>query len=72
MGEDRLMRASDYVHFDWCFPHTVDLVTERERQSERVKAKVMAEDALQCYTNINLDDLKAQPVCRTGRVSLAR
>lgn len=59
MGEDRLMWASDYPHFDCRFPHTVDLVTERENLSERVKAKIMGENALQFYTRINLDDLKS-------------
>ena len=59
MGEDRLMWASDYPHFDYRFPHTVDLITEREELPEHVKAKIMGENALQFYTRINMNDIKA-------------
>lgn len=58
LGEDRLMWASDYPHFDCRFPHTVDLVTNRTTLSERVKAKILGGNALHFYTRINLDDLK--------------
>ncbi len=58
MGEDRLMWASDYPHFDCRFPHTVDLITERDELSERVKAKIMGENALKFYTRINMNDIK--------------
>ncbi len=58
MGEDRLMWASDYPHFDCRFPHTVDFVTDRPELSERLKAKIMGENALKFYTRINLNDIK--------------
>ena len=57
LGEDRLMWASDYPHFDCRFPHTVDLVTGRDTLSERVKAKLMGENALAFYTRIDIDEL---------------
>jgi predicted TIM-barrel fold metal-dependent hydrolase len=57
LGENRLMWASDYPHFDCRFPHTVDLVTDRHTLSEDIKAKIMGQNALQFYRRIRSEDL---------------
>ena len=53
LGEDRLMWASDYPHFDCRFPDSVKLVAERETLSESLKRKLLAENARQFYTRLD-------------------
>ena len=49
VGEDRLVFASDYWHWDGTFPGAVAEMTERKDVSERVKRKVLGENAARLY-----------------------
>jgi uncharacterized protein len=49
VGEDVLLYASDYPHWDSDWPHTVSTVRERTDMSESLKRKVLGENALRFY-----------------------
>jgi len=53
VGEDHIIYASDYPHWDSEWPHTVDELMGREDIEPRVKAKILGQNALRFY------DLKA-------------
>ena len=53
LGEDNILYASDYPHWDSEWPHTVDELMKRDDLTARVKAKILGQNALQFY------DLKA-------------
>src|SRR2546422_10875637 len=57
VGEDNILYASDYPHWDSEWPHTVDELMKRDDLNARVKAKILGQNALRFY------DLKA-PVSR--------
>ncbi|HET9471383.1 MAG TPA: amidohydrolase family protein, partial [Usitatibacter sp.] len=45
LGEDRILMASDYPHFDSEYPHTVSTIRARKDLTERQKAKILGENA---------------------------
>jgi len=45
LGEDHILMASDYPHFDSEYPHTVATIRERSDLNERQKAKILGENA---------------------------
>jgi len=45
VGDERIVYASDYTHWDSSFPDSVRLIAERETLSEDQKAKVLGENA---------------------------
>jgi hypothetical protein len=45
LGEDRILMASDYPHFDSEYPHTVSTLRARSDLTERQKAKILGENA---------------------------
>ncbi len=49
IGEDVLLYASDYPHWDSDWPHTVSTVRERSDMPEALKRKVLGENALRFY-----------------------
>jgi len=49
VGEDVLLYASDYPHWDSDWPHTVKTVRERTDMSDQLKRKVLADNALRFY-----------------------
>ncbi len=49
MGEDVLLYASDFPHWDSSYPKSVKIVLERQDLSERQKRKVLAENARHFY-----------------------
>jgi len=49
MGEDVLLYASDFPHWDSNYPHSVKKVVERQDISDRQKQKVLAENARHFY-----------------------
>jgi uncharacterized protein len=49
IGEDKILFASDYPHWDGIFPHVVSTIRERKDISERAKAKILGENALRFY-----------------------
>jgi uncharacterized protein len=49
LGEDVLMYASDYAHWDCEFPNSVRKIGEREELTDTQKAKILRENALRCY-----------------------
>ena len=49
MGEDVLLYASDFPHWDSNYPHSVKKVVERQDISDRQKQKVLAENARHLY-----------------------
>jgi predicted TIM-barrel fold metal-dependent hydrolase len=53
IGEDHILYASDYPHWDSEWPHTVDELLKRKDLEPRVKAKILGQNALRFY------DLKA-------------
>jgi len=53
IGEDNILYASDYPHWDSEWPHTVDELMKRGDIEPRLKAKILGQNALRFY------DLKA-------------
>ncbi len=53
VGEDNILYASDYPHWDCEWPHTVDELMKRDDLNDCVKAKILGQNALRFY------DLKA-------------
>ena len=49
MGEDTIIYASDYPHWDCRFPESVRLIAENESIPERLKQKVLGENATRLY-----------------------
>jgi predicted TIM-barrel fold metal-dependent hydrolase len=49
VGEDVLLYASDYPHWDSDWPHTVKTVRERTDMTDQLKRKVLADNALRFY-----------------------
>jgi hypothetical protein len=45
LGEDHILMASDYPHFDSEYPHTVSTIRARKDLSERQKDKILGENA---------------------------
>ena len=52
MGEDRLIWASDYPHWDAKFPDTVEMITSRTTLTDAQKAKVLGKNAKQLFTRL--------------------
>ena len=48
-GEDHILYASDYPHWDSEWPHTVDELMKRGDLEPRVKAKILGQNALRFY-----------------------
>jgi len=48
-GDDRIVYASDYYHWDCPFPETVKLIAERGDLSERTKRRILGENAARLY-----------------------
>jgi uncharacterized protein len=49
VGEDQLLYASDYPHFDSEWPNTVRIVAGRDDLSASLKRKILGENALRFY-----------------------
>jgi predicted TIM-barrel fold metal-dependent hydrolase len=49
LGEDLIMYASDYAHWDCEFPHSVTKIDEREELTAGQKDKILRENALRFY-----------------------
>ncbi len=49
VGEDNILYASDYPHWDSEWPHTVDGLLKRGDLSQPVKAKILGQNALRFY-----------------------
>ena len=49
VGEEAVIYASDYCHWDCRFPDSVRLIAERDRLSERAKARVLGENAVRFF-----------------------
>jgi predicted TIM-barrel fold metal-dependent hydrolase len=47
VGEDHILMATDYPHFDSEFPHTVSSIMAREDLTQRQKEKICGENAAQ-------------------------
>ena len=45
LGEDHILMASDYPHFDSEYPHTVSTIRQRKDLNDRQKAKILGENA---------------------------
>jgi len=45
LGDDHILMASDYPHFDSEYPHTVSTIRERTDLNDRQKAKILGENA---------------------------
>ena len=52
VGEDRVIYASDYPHFDSRFPDTVRLIAEHPRLTDSAKKKILSENALRLYPRL--------------------
>ena len=52
LGEEWLVYASDYPHFDCKFPDTVSMVVERQGLSERAKGRLLSENAPRLYPRL--------------------
>jgi predicted TIM-barrel fold metal-dependent hydrolase len=46
VGEDHILMATDYPHFDSEFPHTVSGIMERKDLTQRQKEKICGENAV--------------------------
>jgi hypothetical protein len=49
VGEDNILYASDYPHWDSEWPHTVDVLLKRDDLSHGLKAKILGGNALGFY-----------------------
>jgi predicted TIM-barrel fold metal-dependent hydrolase len=52
MGEERLIYASDYPHWDAKFPDTVTMITERTTLSDAQKARILGDNARKLFTRL--------------------
>jgi predicted TIM-barrel fold metal-dependent hydrolase len=48
-GDERIIYASDYYHWDCAFPDTVKFITERNDLSDATKKRILSENAKQLY-----------------------
>ena len=48
-GDDRIIYASDYYHWDCAFPETVKMIAERSDLSDATKRKVLSENSKRLY-----------------------
>jgi predicted TIM-barrel fold metal-dependent hydrolase len=48
-GDDRIIYASDYYHWDCAFPDTVKLIAERSDLSDSTKRKILSENSKRLY-----------------------
>jgi predicted TIM-barrel fold metal-dependent hydrolase len=49
VGEDRLIYASDYSHWDCLCPDSVKIVYERSDLSDGLKRKILSENAARLF-----------------------
>jgi uncharacterized protein len=49
VGEDQLLYASDYPHWDTEWPHTVSTLLDRDDMTPTLKRKILSENALRFY-----------------------
>jgi uncharacterized protein len=49
VGEDVIVFASDYPHWDGNFPYMVSTLKERKDISESAKAKILSANAMRLY-----------------------
>ncbi|HEX9788717.1 MAG TPA: amidohydrolase family protein, partial [Candidatus Binatia bacterium] len=49
IGEDVVIYASDYCHWDSRFPDSVRLIEDRSELSQRQKRKILGENALRFF-----------------------
>ena len=49
LGEDVVVYASDYYHWDCAFPDTVKIVAERTDISQSAKRKILLDNARRLY-----------------------
>jgi predicted TIM-barrel fold metal-dependent hydrolase len=49
IGDDKILFASDYPHWDGMFPHVVSTIRGRKDISDKAKAKVLGENAKRFY-----------------------
>ncbi|HEY7060544.1 MAG TPA: amidohydrolase family protein [Chloroflexota bacterium] len=49
IGEDQIIYASDYPHWDGGWPHSVDTLLERDDLSDTLKRKILGDNALRYY-----------------------
>ena len=52
VGGDRIVYASDYPHYDGCFPNSVKLVAERDDLTADAKAKLLSWNARALYPRL--------------------
>ena len=52
LGEEKVLYASDYPHFDSDFPNTVKGIVEREDLGDSAKKKILEENALRLYPRL--------------------
>jgi predicted TIM-barrel fold metal-dependent hydrolase len=48
-GDERIIYASDYYHWDCAFPDTVKMLAERNDLSEKTKKRIFADNAAKLY-----------------------
>jgi predicted TIM-barrel fold metal-dependent hydrolase len=48
-GDDKILYASDYYHWDCAFPDSVRLIAERADLSERTKKRILADNAARLF-----------------------
>jgi len=49
IGEDQILYASDYPHWDGGWPTTVDTIVQRTDLSDSLKRKILGENAMRFY-----------------------
>ncbi len=49
IGDERIIYASDYYHWDCGFPDTVKMIAERNDLSEKTKKRIFADNAAKLY-----------------------
>jgi len=49
LGEDMILYASDYPHWDGTFPHSVTYIAERPELTETQKRKILRDNVARCY-----------------------
>ena len=54
LGQDRVIYASDYPHFDGRFPDSVRLIAERTALPDSAKRKILGENSLRLYPRLQV------------------